>query len=196
MSKIDEFATRIRGPHEQAAYDGSTDPSEAHAKRLDAIAKTAFNNLRAYSNCCRSTLWALQVHLQLDSSDALKASASLAGGIGGTGETCGAVLGALMGIGLALGSSDPNDLESAAAAKEASRRFVTRFTERFDSTRCFGVQEATVGRSCDDPSRVAEWHVAEGPVACAAACAEAARIASDLILASGAPTRDASPSGI
>jgi C_GCAxxG_C_C family probable redox protein len=182
MSRIDEFATDIRGPHERASYDGSADPAEMRAKRLDAIAKAAFNNLRAYSNCCRSTLWALQTHLRLDGPNVLNAATTLAGGIGGTGETCGAVIGALMAIGLGQGSSGLEDLASDRRAREASRRFVERFIERFGSTRCYEVQEATVGWRCDGPSRTTEWRKAEGPVACAAVCAEAARIAADLIL--------------
>jgi C_GCAxxG_C_C family probable redox protein len=187
MSGIEELAPRIRGPRERAAYDGSTGPTERRAKRLDAVAKAAFNNLRAYSNCCRSTLWALQTYLHLDGSDVLNASTTLAGGIGGTGETCGAVIGALMAIGLGQGSSGLEDPESDRAAREAARRFVERFTERFDSTRCYGVQEATVGWRCDDPSLEEKWRAADGPLACAAVCAEAARIAADLILGGDGP---------
>ena len=186
MSGIEELAPRIRGPQERAAYDGSAAPTERRAKRLDAVAKAAFNNLRAYSNCCRSTLWALQTHLRLDAPDVLKASTTLAGGIGGTGETCGAVIGALMAIGLAQGSLDTEDLESDRAAREAARRFVERFTERFHSTRCYGLQEATIGWRCDDPSLEEKWLAADGPLACASVCAEAARIAADLILGGAA----------
>jgi hypothetical protein len=117
MSKIDDWAPRIRGPRELAAYDGSTTDAERRAKRLDAIAKAAYNNLRAYSNCCRSTLWALQTHLRLGGDDPLKASATLAGGIAGTGETCGAVIGALMGLGLGIASADVQELDRYVAAE-------------------------------------------------------------------------------
>jgi C_GCAxxG_C_C family probable redox protein len=182
MSKIDDWAPRIRGPRELAAYDGSTTDAERRAKRLDAIAKAAYNNLRAYSNCCRSTLWALQTHLRLGGDDPLKASATLAGGIAGTGETCGAVIGALMGLGLGIASADVQELDRYVAARDAARRFVERFTERFGSTRCYELQEAIVGWRCDDPSLADRWLAADGPIACAAFCAEAARIAAELIL--------------
>lgn len=96
-------------------------------------------------------------------------------------ETCGAVIGALMGIGLGFGSSNFEDLESYQTAREVSEQFVERFTARFGSTRCYEIQETTVGWRCDDPSRVAEWRAAEGPIG----CAEAARIAADIILGRG-----------
>jgi len=182
VTEIGKFVASIDGPHERASYDGSTDSSEARAKRLDVIAKASFNNLRTYGNCCRSTLWALQTHLDLPSEDLLKASTTLAGGIAGTGETCGAVIGALMGIGIALGSADLGDLLSRQTARTAAGLFVQRFTEMFGSTRCYGVQEATVGWCCDDPSLTEKWHAANGPIACAAACAEAARMAANLVL--------------
>ena len=182
MSTIEEFATDIREPQEHAAYDGSTDAAEVRAKRLDVIAKAAFNNLRAYGNCCRSTLWSLQTHLRLDGPAAFKASATLAGGIGGTGETCGAVIGALMGIGLTVGSTDSLDAERDQCARQAAIVFVERFTARFGSTRCYKVQEATVGWRCDDPSLTEKWLAADGPIACAGVCADAARIAAGIIL--------------
>lgn len=184
MTRIEEFATHIRGPHEHAAYDSSTDAAELRAKQLDAIAKSAFNNLRTYGNCCRSTLWSLQTHLRLDNADILRATATLAGGIGGTGETCGAVIGALMGIGLHLGSLDFCDTQSTQACLAATGQFVKRFTARFDTTRCHGVQKATIGWCCDDPDLMEKWVDDDGPIACAGVCAEAARIAADLILGS------------
>jgi len=180
MVRVDEFTAGIPGPPERAAYEGSTDPAEARARQLDAIGKAAFNNVRAYANCCRSTLWALTTQLDLDGADSLKASSSLAGGIAGTGETCGAVLGALMAIGLACGPDHPT--HSDAPSRTAAARFVERFTERFESTRCYGVQDAAVGWHVDDSSRLPEWIAAGGPIACAGACAEAARIAAEILL--------------
>ena len=179
MPDIERHITDIRGPHEWAAYDGRTDAAELRAKRLDAAAKAAFNNLRAYSNCCRSTLWALQTHLDLQGDRALRATTALAGGIAGTGETCGAVLGALMALGLST--------ESPGESRQLAAAFVERFTERYDGTRCYAVQKATIGWCCDDPSLTEKWIAVGGPIACAAVCAEAARIAGALILDARAP---------
>lgn len=182
MTRLDQFVTQISGPIEQALYDGSADESELRAKQLDVIAKTAFNNLRAYSNCCRSTLWALQTHLELPAPALLAASTTLAGGIVSTGETCGAVLGALIAIGYALGSASIQDTASHQAARAAAEEFVAQFTNRFGSTRCYEVQKATVGWCSDNPSNRERWIAAEGPAACAAVCGDAARIAAEILL--------------
>ena len=187
MTRIEDLAPHVRSPQEGAAYDGSASPEEIRAKRLDVIAKAAFNNLRAYSNCSRSTLWALQTHLRLEAPEALKAATTLAGGIGETGETCGAVLGALMGIGLGLAPSETTDPAAQQAARAAVERFVREFTERCGSTRCYDVQEAIIGWRNDDPSKAADWRAARGPIACASLCAEAARLAADLILDEDGP---------
>ena len=182
MPEIEDLAPRIRGPREAAAYDGRIDPDELRAKHLDVVAKAAYHNLRAYGNCCRSTLGSLGTHLRLEGAGALRAASTLAGGIGGTGETCGAVIGALMALGLRFGSEAPADLECATCARNAAVRFVERFRERFGSTRCYEIQEATVGWRCNDPSLIEKWIAADGPIACAAVCAEAARLAADLML--------------
>jgi C_GCAxxG_C_C family probable redox protein len=65
----------------------------------------------------------------------VKIAATLGGGIARTGETCGAVTGALLTIGLKDGSSLPDS-----AAKEriyqAARQFLDRFTGQHGSTLC------------------------------------------------------------
>lgn len=182
MKTFDDFVTHIWGVEEHASYGGESTPENARLKLLDAIAKSAFNNLRAYSNCCRSTLWAIQTHLRLPDESTLQASSVMAGGIGGTGETCGVVLGALMAIGQALGSDGYHDASRDITAKAAAKTFVESFLESFGSTRCYGVQEALVGWRCDDPSKIEAWRAANGPVGCAAVCGFAARITAKIIL--------------
>jgi len=157
------------------------DDERTHDKLLDAIATSAFENLRAHSNCCRSTLQALQTHLHLQDSGSVQASFALAGGIGGTGETCGAVIGALMAIGLSIGSDDPQDVASQLRARTVAGRLADRVLKRYGSTRCYELQEALVGWRNDDPAKEAEWEAAGGPNACASICAEAARFAAEII---------------
>lgn len=182
MKTLDDLVTQICGVEEHASYCGESTAENTQLKLLDAIAKSAFNNLRTYSNCCRSTLWAIQTHLRLPDNSMLQASSAMAGGIGGTGETCGAVLGALMAIGQALGSDGYHEASRDITAKAAAKTFVESFLETFGSTRCYGVQEALVGWRCDDPSKVEAWRAANGPVGCAAACGFAARITARIIL--------------
>ena len=175
----EQFAEQRWGPK---CRQDATDGAQASGKYLDAIAVSAFDNLRTYSNCCRSTLHAVQFHLRLPDIGSLKASAALAGGIGGTGETCGAILGGLMAIGLFLGSDDPRDENTQERARQAAKRFVKQILDRYGSTRCHELQEALIGWRLDDPARMEDWRAAGGPIACATICAEAARDAAAIIL--------------
>ncbi|TSA49081.1 C_GCAxxG_C_C family protein [archaeon] len=151
-------------------------------KILDAIAAQAFENLDAYGNCCRSTLWAIQTHLRKEEPATLRASSVLAGGICGTGQTCGAVLGGLIAIGEALGSEDFRDVASYESANARAKEFVEWIHETFGSTCCFDIQKAVMGWCHDNPSKDAEWQEAGGPMACAGVCAQASRRAAAIIL--------------
>ncbi len=182
MGTFDNLVAQIWSPKGFAAYSGEVTPEEARLKLLDVIAKAAFNNLRAYSNCCRSTLWAVQTHLRLPDPGMIQASSTLAGGIAGTGETCGGVIGGLIAIGQALGSDGYHEVERDAHAKVAAKAFIESFLEVVGSTRCYDVQEALVGWRCDDASKTDAWHKANGPIGCAAICGFAARRAAEEIL--------------
>lgn len=182
MGTLGDLVEQICGPKATAAYSGDLSPEETRLKLLDVIARSAFNNLRAYSNCCRSTLWAIQTHLRLPDTGTIRACSALAGGIAGTGETCGAVIGALMAIGQALGSDGYHEVERDLRARAAAKTFVDSFTEAIGSTRCHGIQESIIGWVCNDESKVQAWKEANGPIGCAAACGLAARLAAELIL--------------
>ncbi|MGD9676057.1 MAG: C-GCAxxG-C-C family protein [Candidatus Bipolaricaulia bacterium] len=182
MARWEELAERNWGARREATYDLPGARAATRERILDAIARSAFDNLRTYSNCCRATLWALDTHLHVAGRDALRGTSALAGGIAGTGETCGAVLGPLLAIGFALGVADLTDLDADKAVREEGKRFVGRFRDLFGSTRCWEIQERIVGWRCDDPSKNDAWYAAGGGFACAAVCAEAARIAGAILL--------------
>ena len=169
-------------PEERADHRKGGDPAGSEARILDAVARSAFTNLRAYSNCCRSTLDAVAQHIGPRDEALIRASSTLAGGIAGTGETCGAIVGALMAIGAALRSEDLLDGENDLLARRTAKAMVARFTELFSGTRCYAVQEHIIGWRCDDPTKEEAWLEADGPIGCALVCAEAARDAARLIL--------------
>lgn len=168
-------------PARQASADPAAPPGSPE-KILDAVAWSAFASLATYGNCCRSTLWAIQTHRRREEPATLRASAVLAGGVCGTGETCGAVLGGLLAIGEAVAPDDFSDLRAYAKANEKAKRFIDLIRARYGSTRCFEIQKAIMGWSCDDPGKAAEWQAAGGPTACAGVCAEAARCAARILL--------------
>jgi C_GCAxxG_C_C family probable redox protein len=78
-------------------------------------------------NCSQAVLSAFAPQLGLDRVAALKVAGAFGGGMGRMGETCGAVTGALMAIGLKYGQTTGEDK----AAKEKSYEMVKQFVERF-----------------------------------------------------------------
>jgi len=175
------FTGTDNGPRPHVPFNGMEGLPLEQQTVPDQAAKTAFDNLRTYSNCCRATLWALQTHLDLPGEGAWRATATLSGGLG-RGETCGALIGALMGLGLALGPASVDDLAADERARQAKLDLVERFATMFTSTRCYEVQEYLVGWRRDDPSKADAWERDNGPVACALLCAEAARASAQIIL--------------
>ncbi len=86
-------------------------------------------------NCSQAVFSTLAEQLGFDPALALKIASPFGGGIGRTGETCGAVSGALMALGLHTGFSEPDPI-----AKERvyarTREFLHRFEERHGALSC------------------------------------------------------------
>ena len=75
-------------------------------------------------NCAQSVFTAFAVGYGLDEATAFKLASMLGGGLSRHGEVCGAVSGALLALGLALGSDRPE-------GKEQSYRLGDDFLKRF-----------------------------------------------------------------
>ncbi len=78
-------------------------------------------------NCSQAVFATYSEQLGLDSVSALKISSCFGGGMGRLGETCGAVTGALMLIGLKCGRFEQSD----AVSKEMNYKLVQEFSKRF-----------------------------------------------------------------
>lgn len=86
-------------------------------------------------NCSQAVFSTLVEQLGFDQSLALKIASPFGGGIGRTGETCGAVTGALMALGLKFGYSEPNP-QAKDKVYLLAREFMRRFQERHGSLDC------------------------------------------------------------
>lgn len=99
------------------------------------------DNGRVY-NCAESVLIASnRAHpIEESHSPCLRIASMFGGGIVGTGETCGAVTGALMYLGLALGTDGTEDLKEFSHKRDFSRevgqKFVEEFIDKWGSQRC------------------------------------------------------------
>jgi C_GCAxxG_C_C family probable redox protein len=89
-------------------------------------------------NCAESVLltfldeWERYFRLGIDSS----AATAFGGGIGRMGNICGALSGALIVIGLAIGRTDPKDDESKQKAYAAARELFQHFKEKWGTLTC------------------------------------------------------------
>ena len=92
-----------------------------------SIADTATACFDEGFNCSQAVFSAFAPQLGLDRVTALKVAGPFGGGIGRMGETCGAVTGALMVIGLKYGQTISEDK----ASKDKSYELVKQFAERF-----------------------------------------------------------------
>ena len=86
-------------------------------------------------NCSQAVFSTLAEPLGFDPSLARKIASPFGGGIGRTGETCGAVSGALMALGLQSGFDEP-DPQAKDRVYALAREFMRRFQEGYGSVTC------------------------------------------------------------
>jgi len=86
--------------------------------------------------CSQALLSTYGTQFGLDREIALKVAAAFGGGINYMGETCGAVTGALMVIGLKCGNTKAKDRKAEKKTYKMTREFVDRFKSRNGSIRC------------------------------------------------------------
>jgi len=87
-------------------------------------------------NCAQAVFSTVAPDFGLAAGTAAKAATAFGGGMARMGETCGAVTGAFMAIGLARGNDRPGDRETKEKTYDLAREFVRRFRERNGSIVC------------------------------------------------------------
>jgi len=98
----------------------------------DPITRATWLFEQGYS-CSQSLLTAFADQLDVSEDIALKIASPFGGGIARQGETCGAVTGALMVLGLKFGSSTTNNKE---AVYHISQEFINRFAAVNGTIKC------------------------------------------------------------
>ncbi|WP_164885366.1 C-GCAxxG-C-C family protein [Geovibrio thiophilus] len=91
---------------------------------------------RSGFNCSQGVFTAFASENGLDEETALMLSTPFGGGVGGCGETCGAVSGAYMVIGLKHGRCSLEDTEAKEKVYALMAEFRKKFTDRFGTLRC------------------------------------------------------------
>lgn len=150
-----------------------------------------------YSGCSQGVLLALQEEFGIGNVDSFKCATAFGGGVARHGETCGALVGALMALGLVVGRQRMQDTEVYRAAMQPAgelfRDFQAglerelKFKKALSGATCREIQQLFYGRSFDlsDQKQYqafldAGGHSDEG---CPRVCGIAARVAAGKILA-------------
>jgi C_GCAxxG_C_C family probable redox protein len=124
------------------------------------IHEQAYRTQMNYRGCSQIVVKALMDHLGMFSQEVFRAATPFAGGVARTGGTpCGALAGAILGIGLYCGR---NDLREAGPPKELrgegplnpydkshtlAAELIDRFKEFWGTTVCYEIQEKLLGRT-------------------------------------------------
>lgn len=133
-------------------------------------------------NCAQTSFVVLQEEFDLEGAQILRALTPFPG-IALRGETCGAVIGSLMALGLEFGRDDLSDWRGYIGSLPSARRFCKRFEEKNGSTDCASILENRLGRNYDlaDKTEAFEYASSGGPEACSEVVASAVLIASEAI---------------
>jgi len=87
-------------------------------------------------NCSQTLLSVFAPDFGVDQETAYRVACAFGGGMGGSGETCGAVTGALMVLGLKYGMTDFRNQQAKEETYAVALRFLQEFALRHKSTRC------------------------------------------------------------
>lgn len=102
----------------------------------DRVAE-ALSLMHEYGSCCSGVFAAYAPELGMEKALAGRAGRGMAGGIGGLGNVCGAVSGAVLVIGLKTTSEDnTNDMQAALDTKDTVKEFIARFEKQHSSIKC------------------------------------------------------------
>jgi C_GCAxxG_C_C family probable redox protein len=166
-----------------------------NAEKVKSIRAKAHAN-ESMSGCSQAVLAALQEGLSIGDIQSLKAATAFAGGMARRGESCGALVGALMALGLEEGRDKLEDLprlqSTVPDGYALSEEFMHRLEKEYDmktplpSTLCRDLQLAIYGRSWNlaDPAQRTDFinSGGHGDAGCLKVCGIAAEVAAEMIL--------------
>ena len=158
---------------------------------LNQIEETASKCERASGGCGRCCLTTVMQHLKLADDPTIelfrKAAFPLSGGIAQEKETCGALLGGLMAIGIAFfsGKVEDSDHNDRMELLKLGRQYYRGFEKEIGHVRCYDIREVALGRVFDtvDPDEFTRFDAAGGhEKLCPSVVSKAARLAAEFIL--------------
>ena len=166
--------------------------AEGKQERIATVVKKAGDYEEMSVNCAQGTLVALMEEFGLEGDKQLMKSATFFPGIMSRKETCGALLGGLMAMGLAYGRdklydpawSTPEANEEMFRYRQKVFRYCEAFKAEFGSTMCGVIRPLIMGRDYDtmDAEERRQFIEDGGKVKCRIPPETAARIAAEIFL--------------
>ena len=153
---------------------------------LRKVTDRALQILLQSGNCAQTSFFVLKEQFALDDGKILKALTPFPG-VALRGETCGAVIGSLMALGLVFGRDNIDDMPGYLRSLPPARKFCRQFEKEQGNTMCGAILEAKLGKRYNlaNPIESALYFSSGGPEKCAEVVASAARIAAEIILDKG-----------
>jgi C_GCAxxG_C_C family probable redox protein len=157
-------------------------PTRLSMEALKDLDEKVAKYLAISGNCAQTSFLTLQEHFKLDGGTILKALTPFPG-IALRGETCGAVSGSVMALGLVFGREALDDQQGFRASLLSARTFCQRFEEEMGSTMCSDILESEFGKSYDlaDPDQLAEFLAAGARDKCTAVVRKSVRVAAEIM---------------
>lgn len=134
-------------------------------------------------NCAQSSFLALSEQFGLGNSDMVRALTPLPG-IAERGETCGAVTGALLAMGLVFGRDNLSDWQAYRDSLVPTNEFCDQFVQEMGSTMCVDIVESKFGQRMDlrKEDDLQQFQESDATHKCSKVVQTAVRIAADIIL--------------
>jgi len=178
--------------HAPVADNFSTELAKNRQMPVDLVMKMLDQKVDRYMqlshHCAQSSFMALKEQFGLTGDQVVKALTPLPG-IAERGETCGAITGPLMAMGLIYGRDNHHldDWEAYRRSLVPAGNFCTRFDEEFGTTLCHEIQKGEFGRCYEltDPAELQEFQNAGATARCSVVVKRAVHLAAGVILEDG-----------
>ena len=159
----------------------NTEPSRDEV--LKKVTEKAHQILLQSGNCAQTSFFVLREQFDLDDGKILRALTPFPG-VALRGETCGAVIGSLMALGLVFGRDNIDDMPGYLRSLPPARKFCRQFEKEHSSTMCGAILETKLGKRYNlaNPMESAMYLSSGGPEKCAEVVASAVRIAAEIMM--------------
>ena len=109
-------------------------------------------------NCAQATLCAFADKTEVDEKQLRRVASDFGGGMSGTRETCGAVTGMLMALGLIKGYDDVTDTAHKQRLYAEGRELIDDFTSEFGTTTCAELSGKVAAGFKENPHPLVKCH--------------------------------------